>query len=201
MISDGLASPDDFADQRISNPISNSRLQLIFNTNTEQAAMFAEWQQRMTDEGYLNQFPCAQFLRTPGAKEPRPLHVANEGQIRRWDDWEFWLRMNNAEIGGFEVPWGPWGFNSYMYQQPVRRKVCEELGIIRKGEVIKRPDVTRWGVTLPTRYNFDVDAETDNLDPQLADQMREELRNRLGPDAIGRDGRPTLDALRRALGR
>jgi hypothetical protein len=200
MISEGMASPEDFGDERITNLVSNSRLKLIYNTNLEQAQMFADWQAKMSNRSFLNQFPAAEFVRSPGAVDPRPLHVENEGQIRRWDDFGFWLRMNNADIGGFEVPWGPWGFNSYMFQRPVSRERAIKLGLVKRDEIVQPPDVRRFGVSLASQFNAKVTVDTETIDPQLAEQMRQDIRDRLGPDAIGRDGRPTLDAYKRALG-
>ena len=37
--------------------------------------------------------------------------------------------MNNEEIGGFSVPWGPWGFNSGMGIEDVDREEAIKLGL------------------------------------------------------------------------
>jgi hypothetical protein len=197
MISEGLVNPAELqGDDRITNVAGNSRLALIFNTNTEQAATFTQWHRRMSNPDWLNQFPAARFLRRPGAVDPRPLHVENEGVVKKWDD-PFWLRMNNVSIGGFEVPWGPFGFNSYMTQEPVRRAEAEALGVIRKGEKVKPPDVSRFGVEYGQQFNAGVDADMDDVTPEIRRQAEDDIRNRLGNGAIGPDGKPTLDALKR----
>jgi len=198
LVSEGLATPADFKNTRIDNVVSNARLQLIFTTNTEQAQTFADWQMRVTDPAILNQWPAARFFRRPGATTFRDRHVAAEGQVRRYDDFEFWLFQNAADIGGFEVPWGPFGFNSYMTQQPVSRKEAEALGLVRKGEVLVPPDLTRFGVSLPARINTGVEATVEDLSPELRREAIETVTARLGPNALTPDGKLTLDALRRA---
>jgi hypothetical protein len=199
LIQEGLASPDDFPDQKITNVISNSRLQLIFNTNLEQAGTFADWQMKMRNEDWLNLYPAARFVRRPGAIIKRQRHVDAENQVRRWDDFAFWTFQNAADIGGFDVPWGPYGFNSYMIQVPVPRKEAERLGLVRKGERVKSPNLAEYGVDLGKTFNNGVDADFRDVTPELANEARETIIARLGPQAIGRDGKPTLDALRQAL--
>jgi hypothetical protein len=198
LVSEGLAEPSDFPDNRITNVVGNARLQLIFNTNTEQAQTFADWQMRVTNPRTLNRWPAARFERRPGAVTPRPRHVDAEGQVRRYDDFDFWIYQNAADIGGFDVPWGPFGFNSYMRQEPVSRKEAEALGLVRPGEVLVPPDLTRFGVSLPSRLNSGVNATVDDLPPDLRREAVNTLVARLGPNALGPDGRPTLDALKRA---
>ena len=196
MVSEGLVEPDQVPDQRITNVVSNSRLALIFNTNREQSTTFARWQRNMSNPDWLRRFPAARFLRRPGAVDPRPLHVANEGQVRKWDD-PFWLEMNNAAIGGFEVPWGPYGFNSYMVQDPVTRAEAEALKVIRKGEIAKPPDVSYLGVDLGQQFNAGLEANIDDVTPEIRRQAEDDIRARFGNGAIGSDGKPTLDALKR----
>lgn len=198
LVSEGLASPADFKDAKISNVVSNARLQLIFTTNTEQAQTFADWHMRVMDPRRLNRWPAARFFRRPGARTPRDRHVAAEGQVRRYDDFQFWLFQNAADIGGFEVPWGPFGFNSYMTQQPVKREEAERLGLVSKGEVLVPPDLTRFGGGLPQRFNSGVEATVDDLPPDLRREAIAAVTARLGPQALTPDGKITLDALKRA---
>ena len=200
LISEGLATPADFKNESIQNVISASRLKLIFNTNTAQAQDFAIYQQRVADPTRINRFPAAEFVRTPGAKLPRPLHVANQGQIRRFDDIQFWLQMNSPDIGGFGVPWGPWGFNSYMTTFPVSRKRAENLGLVKPGERVMPPDLTQFGVTLPARFNKGVTAEVDDITPEIRQQAINTITSRLGPRALRPDGKLTLEALQALRG-
>lgn len=195
LISEGLATEDDFRDNRISNIASNSRLQLIFNTNIQQAQEFAAYEMRVTDPVRINSFPAARFVRRPGAFLPRLRHVEAEGEVHRYDDFDFWLRQNAADIGGFEVPWGPWGFNSYMTTQPVSRAVAEELGLIRKGQRFLPLDLTPWGGAPKARFNTGVTATVDDVTPEIRQQAVDTIVSRLGPGAIGPDGNLTLDAM------
>jgi hypothetical protein len=199
LIQEGLATPEDYQDQRITNVISNSRLQLIYNTNLEQASTFAQWQGRMRNEGWLNLNPAARFVRRPGARIKRQRHVEAEGDVRRWDDFAYWQFQNAADIGGFDVPWGPFGFNSYMIQEPVKRAESERRGLVRKGERVKAPSVSQFGVDLGKQFNSGVEAQIDDVTPELQAEARQTIIDRLGPQAIGADGRPTLDALKQAL--
>ena len=198
LIQEGLAKEDDYADQSIKNVISNARLQLIYNTNLEQAATFAEWQARMRDPEALNRKPAARFFRRSGAIIQRPRHTAAEGDVRRYDDFAYWTFQNGNDIGGFDVPWGPYGFNSYMVQEPVSRAEAERLGLVQKGEVIPVPDVTRYGVSLGSQFNHGVDATLDDVTPEIRAKAQRAIVARLGPGAIGSDGKPTLDALKQA---
>ena len=199
LIQEGLATPEDYQDQRITNVISNSRLQLIYNTNLEQASTFARWQGRMRNEHWLNLNPAARFVRRPGARIKRQRHVEAEGDVRRWDDFAYWQFQNAADIGGFDVPWGPFGFNSYMIQEPVKRAEAERRGLVRKGERVKAPSVSQFGVDLGKQFNSGVEAQIDDVTPELQAEARQTIIDRLGPQAIGRDGKPTLDALKQAL--
>jgi hypothetical protein len=198
LIQEGLAKEDDYADQSIKNVISNARLQLIYNTNLEQAATFAAWQAQIRDPEALNRKPAARFFRRSGAIIQRPRHTAAEGDIRRYDDFAYWTFQNGNDIGGFDVPWGPYGFNSYMVQEPVSRAEAERLGLVQKGEVIPVPDVTRYGVSLGSQFNHGVDATLDDVTPEIRAKAQKAIVARLGPGAIGSDGKPTLDALKQA---
>lgn len=195
LVSEGLATPADFRNDSIRNIAGNARLKLVFQTNIAQAQDFAIYQQRVSDPARLARFPALEFVRTPGAVLPRPLHVANEGAVRRFDDIDFWLAMNSPVIGGFAVPWGPWGFNSFMTTFPVNRKRAERLGLVRPGERVMPPDLTRFGVTLPARFNRGVTAGLDDITPEIRQQAINAITARLGPQAVTPDGKLTLQTL------
>jgi hypothetical protein len=201
LVKEGLATEEDFRGNvtSVKSIASSARLQLIFNTNLEQANTLASWVSRVSDPSYLNNYPAAQFVRRPGAIIKRPRHVEAEGQIRRWDDFEFWLFQNAADIGGFDVPWGPFGFNSYMIQRPVKRAVAEKLGLVRPGERLLPPNVSAFGVTLPQKFRQGVKASLDDVPDDIAIAARRRLVERLGPQAVDSQGRPTLETVRNAL--
>lgn len=114
---------------------SIARLQLIFDTQVESAQEYAYWKESM-DPDLLWVFPAQRFIRVRPVMAPRPYHSANEGAVRRKDDLDFWLSMNQD----FGVPWGPWGFNSGMGVEDVPRDEAEALGLIQPGERIAIPD-------------------------------------------------------------
>lgn len=115
---------------------SIARLQLIFDTQVESAQEYGYWKQGM-DPDLLWVYPAQRFIRVRPVMAPRPYHAANEGEVRRKDDLDFWLSMNRD----FGVPWGPWGFNSGMGVEDVDRDEAEALGLIRPGERIAMPDI------------------------------------------------------------
>ena len=181
LVQEGLASEADFKNDSIKNLASSSRLQLIYNTNIEQANELANFIRRVSDPVLINRFPAARFVRRPGAIIKRPRHVEAEGEVRRWDDFDFWLFQNAADIGGFGVPWGPFGFNSYMTQKPVQRAEAERLG------------------TLPQKLKQGVKARLDDVPDDIARAARKRLAERLGPQAIDKDGNVTLETARALL--
>ena len=201
LVSEGLATPEDFPDDNIKNIAGSARLKLIFNTNIEQAQTFANWQRIVTNPVLLNQFPAARFVRRPGAKIKRPRHVANEGKIKRLDDFAFWLYQNGPDIGGFDVPWGPYGFNSYMVQEFVPRSVAEALGVIKPNEYIQQPNLTYFGVTPAKSILSGTKSEMKEVPDDIALQARQRLVDRFGHQVLKPDGSVSLDFLRSRLGK
>jgi hypothetical protein len=202
LMKEGLASPEDFKDERLSNIGSSERLKLVFNTNIQQAQQLATWQRKVSNPDYINQFPAARFIRTPGVTSPRPRHIAAENEVRRWDDFEFWLFQNAADIGGFEVPWGPWGFNSYMLQEPVKRKEAERLGLVKPGEIVKPIDGSRWGAPAD-KLKKGTKANIKAIPLEISAQGQAELKAQFGSDFINDNGKISLKAfneLRRKAG-
>ena len=197
LIKQGIAFEDDFSYKSSFGEMSNITLRMVFTNYVDQAATFAAWQVKMKDPFYINRYPAARFVRSPGAIIKRLRHVEAEGTVRRWDDFAFWTFQNGNDIGGFDVPWGPYGFDSYMYQEPVSRTEAERLGLVQKGEVLQVPDVTRFGVSLGKQFNHGVDAYLDDVTPEIRAKAQRAIVERFGPGAIGTDGKPTLDALKK----
>jgi hypothetical protein len=112
---------------------AEKRLGLIFDVQTTAANEYGNWKQGQ-DADVLDEFPAQRFIREADVASPRPLHQQNEGVVRRKDDLDFWLAMNSPNLGGFGVPWGPWGYNSGMGVEDVDRAEAEALGLIRPGE-------------------------------------------------------------------
>ena len=167
MVKEGIITPEqaDSGSSDITDLASNERLNLIFDTQVAMARDFSQWQNWVSSEAFINQFPAARFERLPGATRKRQRHVEAENEVRRWDDFAFWTYQNGEDIGGFGNPYGPFGYNSYMKQTPVTRAEAERLGVIRPGEKIRPIDVRQWGGTQkittvqPDDFNG-LDAET-----------------------------------------
>lgn len=167
---------------------AEARLRLIFRTNVRQAVGAAQWESAMMPAN-LKAWPAFRFVRFPGAKVKRPVHVANEDEVRLKTDFEFWAdEMNAAELGGFEVPWPPFGFNSYMDQIPVSRKECEAMGLLKPGEPLKRPrGAERFGIDLVERYGYGKKASTAKLPDELKAKLKKYYEDRWGGKQDGAD--------------
>lgn len=131
MITEGMADVSEFKDvnqKDITDIRSLSRLRLIFDTNVRQAYGFGQWKQGMTPAA-LRAFPAARLIRDRGVKEPRPRHQSNLGEVLLKTD-PRWADFHNArDIGGFGVPWGPYGFNSGVTQEDVSKAEARALGL------------------------------------------------------------------------
>lgn len=158
----------------ITDKTSTSRLQLIFDVQMKSAYGFGQWQEG-NNPVLLDAFPAARFIRIGYVQEPRPLHETNKGQVRLKSDLEFWLAMNSSAIGGFEVPWPPFGFNSQMDLEDVSRAEAEAMGLIAPGEQITPPDMA---------FDEHLEASVKGLDPDV----REALVKKLGKENVEVDG-------------
>ena len=164
MVKEGMAKQDEFRDARgVTDIRSEARLKLIYDTNLRQAYGYGEWKQGQTP-AILESYPAQRFRRSFKVTTPRPLHVENDGEVRLKSDVDFWLEMNNEEIGGFNVPWGPWGFNSGMGIEDVDREEAIKLGL-------KVDDVE------PTKgeLNDNLTYSTKTMDDDVKAKLRKEL--------------------------
>ena len=157
----GPLDPDDAG--TLKDITSEKRLSLIFNTQTQAAHDYGYWKQGQ-DADVINEFPAQRFIRETDVAKPRPIHQQNEGVVRLKTDLDFWMAMNSPAIGGFGVPWGPWGFNSGMGVEDVDRDEAERLGLIQKGQRVKPADKD---------FNERLQASVRNLDDQAVSWLRE----------------------------
>ena len=182
MIKEGMASKSEFkrVNQKDVRDIrSMARLRLIMDTNVRQAHGYGQWKQGMTPAA-LAAFPAARLIRERGVKEPRPRHQQNLGEVLLKTD-PRWAQFHNArEIGGFEVPWGPYGFNSGCTQEDVSAREAKRLGL-------KVDNLT----PIPSNSNDGVSASVRNMPAGLRRRLVDQLRN--GPKP-----RSPKDAARRA---
>jgi hypothetical protein len=172
MLENGMATESDFKGSQtdIKNITKLSRLQLIFDTNIRQSFGYGRWKQGMRP-AVLDAFPASRFVRLPGSVMKRPRHLASEGEVRLKTDLAYWANyQNGADIGGFEVPYAPFGFNSNMTTRDVTRKAAERLGLIKKGERITQAE--------PERLTDKVQADLEDVDPAIVDQFEKYIANK-----------------------
>ena len=173
MVKEGMVNPNFFtsgSQTDLQNIASLSRLRLIFDTNVRQAYGFGRYKQGM-HPAVLSAFPAARFVRNPGAQVKRPRHEASENEVRLKTDYAYWATFQNAaEIGGFEVPWAPYGFNSFMGQQDVSRKEAIDLGLIQEGDKV----VEKGKSSLLDGLKADL----DKAPKEAVERLREKLKKR-----------------------
>ena len=173
MIAEGMAKPGEFVnvDQKDLTDIrSVARLRLIFDTNVRQAYGYGQWKQGMKP-AVLRAFPAARLIRERGVKEPRPRHQNNLGEVRLKTD-PRWAEFHNArEIGGFGVPWGPYGFQSGVTQEDVSRRKAIKLGLMVD---IRNSDATPADVS-SKRITDGLEASVKGMDPAIKEKLLEEL--------------------------
>ncbi len=153
-------------------PTSTGRLRLIFETQTTMANDYAYFKHGNEDPAIRRAFPAQRFIREMPTPSPRRSHDANDGVVKLKSDLAFWLSMNAREIGGFGVPYGPWGFNSGMGVEDVGRSEAIARGLMKADDPTP-PPVPEEG------FNADVIASTNGIDPDI---MRQ-LEKALGPKA------------------
>lgn len=166
MVKEGMATEAEMraTDQEDLTDIKSSeRLRLIFDTNVRQAYGFGNWKQGMTPAA-LRAFPAARLIRERSVFEPRPRHQANLGEVRlKTDPW--WADYINAEeIGGFGVPWGPYGFRSGCNQEDVPRSEAKALGLDVNSVLPKDREM-----------NDGLKASTKGMDPAVKAKLKESL--------------------------
>lgn len=159
------------------------RLQLIFDTQTEQAASFAQWQEGQ-DPDVLDVYPCQRFVRVRPVHTPRPYHKAAIGEIRRKDDLAFWIGLNHD----FGLPWGPWGFNSGCGVEDVDRDEAEALGVIKPTDKVR---------SLKKDFLDNLEESVRGLDDKTRRWIQAQMDNKvrfLGDTAVFQPGKPQPSA-------
>lgn len=172
MVAEGMAdSEEEFAgvsQTDIQDVRSEDRLRLIFDTNVRQSEGFGQWKQGMTP-AVLRRFPAARLIRQRGVMEPRLRHAASEGEVRLKTDEAWWAGFqNDPAIGGFGVPWPPYGFNSGMGQEDVSREEAIALGL--NVDSVAPPEE-------PRKLTDGVKTELDDMSPEIRRKLIADLRN------------------------
>lgn len=175
MIKEGMLTGDELdriketSDTDVTELASRQRLNLIFDTNVRSAWGFGHYKQGMKP-AILKRFPAARFIRTRGAQEPRLRHSEHEGDVKlKWDN-QWWANyQNDKSLGGFEVPWAPYGYNSYMGQEDVSRAEAERLGLLKEGEQVPTTDSKK-------TLNDNLKAGTKTLTPAMKQKLLRTLK-------------------------
>lgn len=183
MIREGMAKADEFGkvnQNDLTDIRSEERLRLIFDTTTRQAFSYGKWRQGMTP-AVRRAFPASRFIRVRGVQLPRPRHLAHLGDVRLKSDIPYWARyQNDPLIGGFGVPWGPYGFRSGMDQEDVPRSEARQMGLLKNE---KEPE------NLPG-LNSGWQASVRGMDPALKAKLLASLRGGpkpRDPQELGRE--------------
>lgn len=183
MIEEGMADVEEFQDvnqKDIGDIRSMARLNLIFDTTVRQAYGYGHWKQGMAP-AVRAAFPAARLIRDKGVMEPRPRHQEHLGDVRLKSDIAWWADyQNDRDIGGFGVPWGPYGFNSGVNQEDVSREEAAELGIYAEpSSPVETPG-----------FNERTSASTKGMSPELKAKLKAELQakrpERMDPSEIAR---------------
>lgn len=165
MVKEGMATEDEFRDaEGITDIRSETRLGLIYNTNLQMAYGYAQWKEGNTPMN-LYLWPAQEFFRSVQVIEPRERHEKSIGDIRLKTDHEYWAGyQNDPEIGGFGVPWPPYGFNSGMNVRDVSRKKAEEAGLDVSGIQLK-----------PKNYNDELRSSVKTMDEDVREKLQQEI--------------------------
>ena len=171
MEQEGMATDQPY--NSITNIYGGTRLGLIFDTNIRQAYGYAHYSQGM-DPLILDTWPASRFIRMEDPVEPRPRHVAGEGDVRLKTDVAYWADWQNGyDIGGFGVPYAPFGFNSLMDVEDVSRAEAQRLGLIAPGEPAADAVSERIRKESP---EVALQASTKTMDPSIKRELEKQLK-------------------------
>lgn len=166
MIEEGMVEPGEIAivnQKDVTDIRSRARLNLIFDTNVRSAYGYGQWKQGMTPAA-LKSFPAARLVRVRGVKDARPRHQAHLGEVLLKTDPRWAQFHNGRDIGGFEVPWGPYGFHSGVTQRDVSRAEARKLGLDVDSVTPQEGKITDG-----------LEASTKKMDPEIKRKLLEEL--------------------------
>ena len=148
-------------DGKVSNPVSQRRLDLILETQRQMAASFARLS--LETEDTLDMYPAWELTRADAPAKPRedwPARWNAAGESVNWEGARkgiyygsgvgigfvalksspIWAALGSG-VGGFRDaignPYPPFAFGSYMDWVDVDRETAEQLGLIKKGETAK----------------------------------------------------------------
>ena len=157
----GYDTTDD--DGKISNPVSQRRLDLILETQRQMAASVARLS--LETEDTLDMYPAWELTRADAPAKPRedwPARWNAAGESVNWEGARkgiyygsgvgigfvalksspIWAALGSG-VGGYRDtlgnPYPPFAFGSYMDWVDVDRETAEQLGLIKSGEAVPTP--------------------------------------------------------------
>lgn len=201
MIKEGMVSGEEeffgVNDRDIRDIRSLARLELIYDTNMRQAYGYGQWKQGQTPS-ILRRFPAQRFVRDREVFVERPRHAEHEGDVRLKSDEEYWADyQNDPAIGGFGVPWPPFGFRSGMGVRDVSKEEAEKLGL----------EVDEDRKPLEKGLNDGLSASVKKMDPEVKRRLLEELNGKISEveerkrARINEENRIILERIRQRTGR
>jgi hypothetical protein len=152
---DDLVPPEDRGG--LKDITSQKRLELIFNTQVQQAHGFGYRQQGMQPD-VLDAYPAQRFVRVQDVKEPRGWHAQFENGV--------WLKTSpiwRAINQDFGTPHAPFGWGCGHDVEDVSREEAEELGLLRPGEAVTPPKED---------FNDGLQASAEDVEPELLNKMK-----------------------------
>jgi hypothetical protein len=155
---------------------SDQRLDLIVRTNAEMQQGYGQWLQGQAS-GVLEAWPAQELYRAESRAEPRDWQVrwngargelgsatsAIDGRIAMvaLKDDPIW-----TAISAFGTPWPPYDFNSGMWTRDVDRDRALELGVLKEGQKVGRPQ---------ERFEGELRASVREVAPELLASLKQSL--------------------------
>ena len=190
MLTEGMVEKGDFAkvnQSDVRDIRSLARLNLIFDTNVKQAYGFGQWKQGQVP-AVLEAYPAGRLVRDRGVMEPRLRHEVNLDEVNLKNDPRWATYHNNKDIGGFGVPWGPYGFNSGVNQEDVSREEAQSLGLAVDSVTPQDGRITDG-----------TQAGTKRMDPDIKAKLLAELRSGPQPQDPAAAGKRAAENTRRIM--
>ena len=125
---------------------TDRRLNLILDTNTDQARNYGSWQRSQQPE-LVNLYPAQELIRVgPIPRAPRPWRRKwidaggrlYDGRLIALKDDSIWTRgIDSGGFNRFGTPYPPYDFNSGMRLRNVSRREAIQLGVIESGQFVQ----------------------------------------------------------------
>ncbi|MBI5770831.1 MAG: hypothetical protein HZA93_23845 [Verrucomicrobia bacterium] len=157
---------------------SDRRLNLILDTNLQQAQGYGHWMQGQ-DAAVLDQWPAQELVRVIDSREKRDWAARWAAAGGQFFDGRMVALKNDplwSRLSRFGTPYPPFDFNSGMDVQDIDRGEAEDLGLIDRDTELFPQD---------RDFNTDLAATPEVRDASLRDALAESLAGRARFDAGG----------------